>query len=48
MNKEIKVKVTLTPGYEQRFTAACLEVIKKREESKKESIACYKQELSVC
>lgn len=28
---EIKVKVDLTPGYEKRFTAACLEIIKKRE-----------------
>lgn len=48
MNKEIKVKVTFTPGYEQRFTAACLEVIKKREESKKASITCRKQDLSAC
>lgn len=29
--KEIKVKATLTSGYEKRFTAACLEVIKRRE-----------------
>lgn len=29
--KEIKVKVTLTPGYEKRFTDACLKVIKRRE-----------------
>ena len=29
--KEIKVKATLTPGYEKRFTAACLEIIKRRE-----------------
>jgi len=29
--KEIKVKVTLTPDYEKRFTTACLEIIKKRE-----------------
>lgn len=31
VKKEIKVKATLTPGYEKRFTAACLEIIKKRE-----------------
>jgi len=31
MKREIKVKVTLTPGYEKRFTEACLEQIKKRE-----------------
>ena len=29
--KEVKVKVTYTPGYEKRFTAACLEVLKRRE-----------------
>ena len=29
--KEIKVKATLSPGYEKRFTTACLEIIKKRE-----------------
>ena len=39
MNKsEIKVEVTFTPGYEQRFTAACLEVIKKKEKEEKEEI----------
>ena len=30
-NKDIKVKVVFTPGYEKRFTQACLEIIKKRE-----------------
>ncbi len=34
--KEVKVKVTLTPGYEKRFTAACLEIIKRREARGKE------------
>ena len=34
-NKEIKVKVTFTEGYEERFTKACLEVLLKREEKKK-------------
>ena len=29
--KDIKVSVTFTEGYEDRFTEACLEVIKKRE-----------------
>ena len=29
--KEIKVKATLTPGYEKRYTEACLEIIKRRE-----------------
>lgn len=31
MKKDIKVKVTYIPGYEKRFTSACLEVIRKRE-----------------
>lgn len=34
--KEIKVKVTLTQGYEKRFTEACLAIIKKREAGKEE------------
>lgn len=29
--KEIKVVVEFTEGYEQRFTEACLEVLKRRE-----------------
>lgn len=29
--KEIKVKVTYTDGYKERFTKACIEVAKKRE-----------------
>lgn len=48
MNKEIKVKVTFVPGYEKRFTEACLEVIKKREIKRKEDIANWQQDLSVC
>jgi hypothetical protein len=28
---QIKIKVTLTDGYRERFTQACLDVIKKRE-----------------
>ena len=28
---EIKVKVTFTPGYEKRFTEACLAVLRRRE-----------------
>lgn len=48
MNKEIKVKVTFTPGYEKRFTSACLEVIKKRERKGKEGIANWKRDLFVC
>lgn len=31
--KEIKVQITLSEGYEERFTAACIKVAKKREES---------------
>lgn len=30
MKREIKVKVILKPGYEKRFTEACLEQIRKR------------------
>lgn len=33
--KDIKVIVTYTPGYEKRFTEACLEVLRKREAVKK-------------
>ena len=29
--KDIKVKVTYTEGYQKRFTEACLEVLKRRE-----------------
>ncbi|MCM1213282.1 MAG: hypothetical protein NC331_11480 [Lachnospiraceae bacterium] len=29
--KEIKVAVVLTEGYQQRYTKACLDVIRKRE-----------------
>ena len=32
--KEIKVEVKFTPGYEKRFTKACLEVLEKRKEPK--------------
>lgn len=31
MKKEIKVVVEFTEGYQERYTRACLEVIKKRE-----------------
>lgn len=34
---EIKVKVTFMPGYEKRFTAACLEVIKRREKQEQKA-----------
>lgn len=30
MKKEIKVKITYTEGYKERFTAACIKVAKKR------------------
>lgn len=30
MKKEIKIKVTFTEGYQERYTKACLEVIRKR------------------
>ena len=35
---EIKVEVTFTPGYEQRFTVACLEIIKRREKEEKKAV----------
>lgn len=31
-SKEIKVEVKYTPGYEKRFTKACLEVLERRKE----------------
>lgn len=34
--KEIKVVVIYTDGYQKRYTAACLEVIRKRELLSKE------------
>lgn len=34
MKKEIKIKVIFTPEYKQKFTAACLEVIRKRDNKK--------------
>ncbi len=33
MKRDIKVKLTLTEGYEERFTKACIEVARKRVES---------------
>lgn len=38
MKKEIKVKLTLTEGYQERFTKACIRVAKKREENGQEEI----------
>lgn len=35
MKQEIKVKVVFTDGYEKRFTKACLDQLKKREEKEK-------------
>lgn len=32
MKKEIKVQVTFSDGYQKRYTQACLNVIKKREQ----------------
>jgi len=32
--KEIKVEVKFTPGYEKRFTKACIEVLAQRKETK--------------
>lgn len=34
MKKEIKVQLTLSEGYQERFTKACIRVAKKREEEK--------------
>lgn len=33
--KEIKVKVQFSPGYQQRYTEACLNQLKKREMNRK-------------
>jgi len=44
LKKEVKVEVTYTPGYEKRYTEACLAVLKRRkakqeeEKSKKEAV----------
>lgn len=37
MKKEIKVKVQFTEGYKQRYTKACLEILRKREAKEKQS-----------
>ena len=36
MKKEIEVRLELSEGYEQRFTAACIEILKRRDMKKKE------------
>lgn len=36
--EDIKVHVTLTEGYERRFTEACLKVAQRREEKPKAAI----------
>ncbi len=33
-NKDIKVSIIFTEGYQKRFTEACLQEIKRREEEK--------------
>ena len=33
-NPEIKIKIELSEGYEQRFTKACLDILKKRDNKK--------------
>lgn len=33
MKQDIKVKITLSDGYEERFTKACIQVARKRVES---------------
>lgn len=33
MKQEIKVKITLSEGYKERFTKACIQVARKRVES---------------
>ena len=42
MKKEIKVKVQLTEGFQERYTEACLKQLKKRE-TKKEAEGGSKQ-----
>lgn len=38
MRREVKVKITLSEGYEERFTKACIQVAKRRvENQEKES-----------
>lgn len=38
MKKDIKVKVVLSEGYEERFTKACIKVVKKRIEQQEKVI----------
>lgn len=38
MQKDIKVEVTFTEGYQKRFTEACLEVLKKRKDRTQQTI----------
>lgn len=34
--KEVKIEVHLTDGYQKRYTKACIEQLKKREEKERE------------
>jgi uncharacterized protein (UPF0335 family) len=40
---EIKVKVIFTEGYQQRFTAACIRQIRRREAAEKQEREAYLQ-----
>ena len=38
MQRNVKVNVTLTEGYQARFTKACLEILQKRQERLRQTI----------
>lgn len=44
MKKDIKVKITLSEGYAERFTAACLKVAEKKAEKEKAIVPQRKAE----
>lgn len=43
MQKEIKVEVKFTEGYQKRFTEACLQVIEKRRYKPQQTISSQKR-----
>lgn len=44
MKKEVKVKITFTEGYEERFTKACIEVAQRRIERQEKAAFAEKEE----
>lgn len=39
-DREVKVKVVLEDGYQKRFTACCIDVLRKKREAKAQEACC--------